>query len=64
MDEIKTGPFQGVEGVMIRSKNVVRVVLSVHLIRRSVAVEVDEVAHLEPVSSSIWGDLTMREEPA
>jgi transcription antitermination factor NusG len=56
---IKAGPFQGVEGVMIRSKNVVRVVLSIDLIMRSVAVEV-EIADLEPVSSSIWSNLTMR----
>lgn len=38
---IVRGPLQGSEGILIRRKRLFRVVLSVDLIRRSVAVEVD-----------------------
>ena len=41
------GPFAGVEGILIRRKDKFRVVLSIHLIQRSVAVEVDET-EIEP----------------
>ena len=37
-----SGPLQGLEGIIVRSKDRCRVVLSIHLIMRSVAVEVDE----------------------
>lgn len=39
---VKYGPFAGVEGILIRRKEKFRVVLSVDLIMRSVAIEVDE----------------------
>ncbi len=42
------GPMQGLEGIMVRRKDRCRVVFSVDLIARSVAVEVDE-ADLEAV---------------
>jgi transcription antitermination factor NusG len=45
------GPFQGVEGILARKKGVFRVVLSLELIMRSIAVEVD-AADVEPVSSA------------
>jgi len=45
---IKTGPLQGLEGILARKKNVLRFVVSLDLIMRSVAVEIDE-AELEPV---------------
>lgn len=38
---IKNGPLAGVEGILIRKKNSVRVVLSLDLIQRSACVEVD-----------------------
>jgi transcription antitermination factor NusG len=38
---IKHGPLQGIEGILLRRKNVYRVVLSLHWIARSAAVEVD-----------------------
>jgi len=45
---IMCGPLQGMEGVLLRTKNNLRVVLTVKLINQSIAVEVD--AHdLEPV---------------
>ena len=43
---IVRGPFQGLEGVLIRQKGNLRVVLSLDLIRRSVLVDVD-IADLE-----------------
>lgn len=42
------GPFQGVDGILVRKKGVFRVVLSLELIMRSIAVEVD-VADVGPV---------------
>lgn len=38
---IKSGPLEGLEGVLVRKKNGLRVVLSLGLIARSAAVEVD-----------------------
>ena len=43
---IKRGPLAGAEGILVRKKEKLRVVLSVHLIMRSVAAEV-EVGDLE-----------------
>jgi transcription antitermination factor NusG len=52
------GPLQGVEGILVRKKNLYRLVLSVELLERSAAVEVD-VASVERVASgrhdSPWG---------
>jgi transcription antitermination factor NusG len=45
---VRTGPLQGLEGILVRKKNVSRFVISLDLIMRSVAAEVD-VAELEPV---------------
>ena len=39
---ITTGPMAGMEGILVRHKNQLRVVLSVEMIGRSVAVEVNE----------------------
>ena len=41
MVRIETGPFYGVEGILLRMKGVDRLVVSVQLLRRSVAVEID-----------------------
>lgn len=45
------GPMQGLEGIIVRRKDRCRVVFSLDLIMRSVAVEVDE-ADVEPVTES------------
>ncbi len=38
---IRRGTFEGMEGILVRRKNALRVVLSIELIMRSVSVEVD-----------------------
>jgi len=38
---VRVGPLQGCEGILIRKKNIARLVLSVHLLQQSVSVEVD-----------------------
>jgi len=52
------GPLQGVEGILVRKKNLYRLVLSVELLERSAAVEVD-VASVERVAGgrqrTPWG---------
>jgi transcription antitermination factor NusG len=45
---ILRGPFEGIEGILVRRKGVLRVVLSLELILRSVAVEVD-ASEVEPI---------------
>ncbi|HET7439694.1 MAG TPA: UpxY family transcription antiterminator [Terriglobales bacterium] len=45
---VHSGPMAGMEGILIRRKDKFRVVLSIHLIQRSVAVEVDE-AEIEAI---------------
>jgi transcription antitermination factor NusG len=49
---IKAGVMAGVEGVLLRKKNEFRVILTLDLIMRSVAVEVDG-ADLEPVDAPL-----------
>lgn len=39
---VRSGPLQGLEGIVLRTKDRCRIVLSIHLIMRSVAVEVDD----------------------
>lgn len=56
---IKNGPLAGREGVLLRRKGLLRVVLSVELILRSVAIDVDE-DNIEPVAGFIRkGSLTV-----
>jgi len=38
---VKCGPLEGIEGILVRTKSQYRLVLSVELVRQSVAVEVD-----------------------
>ena len=45
---VHSGPLSGVEGILVRRKDKFRIVLSIHLIQRSVAVEVDE-SEVEPL---------------
>jgi len=47
---IKSGPLAGVAGILLRRKNALRVVVSLSLIQRSVALEVD-ATQLEPIFS-------------
>lgn len=47
---VKAGPLEGLEGVLVSKKSLFRLVLSVELLQRSVAVEVD-VSMVERVSS-------------
>ncbi len=45
---IKRGPLAGAEGILLRKRSNLRVVLSIDLIKRSVSVEVDS-ADIEPI---------------
>jgi transcription antitermination factor NusG len=47
---VKNGSLKGIEGILVRKKNLYRLVISVELLARSVAVEVD-AADLEPIHS-------------
>ena len=46
---VRSGSVAGLEGILVRRKQKFRVVLSIELIQRSVAIEVDE-ADIEPAS--------------
>jgi transcription antitermination factor NusG len=46
-----TGPMQGLEGIIVRRKDRCRVIFSLELIMRSVAVEVDE-SEVEPIAEN------------
>jgi len=39
---VRSGPFQGLEGVVVRRKDRCRLIFSIDLIQRSLAIEVDE----------------------
>jgi transcription antitermination factor NusG len=47
---VRTGPFAGIEGVIVRRKNRLRLVVSLELIQRSLAVDVD-AADVEPTAA-------------
>lgn len=47
---VKYGPIAGVEGILLRKKNVARLVLSVEMLGKSAAVEVD-ATHVERISA-------------
>jgi transcription antitermination factor NusG len=49
---VRSGPLAGLEGILVRRKDKFRIVLSIELIMRSIAVEVDE-ADLEPVGRTL-----------
>jgi len=48
---VKSGPLQGVEGFLVRKKNVFRLVISIELLGRSASVEVD-VCNVEQLTSA------------
>jgi transcription antitermination factor NusG len=41
--QVKGGPLQGLQGIIVRRKNKTRFILSFELIKRSVAVEIDDM---------------------
>ena len=47
---VRCGPLAGVEGILVRKKNAARFVMSVDLIARSVAIDIDAL-DLEPLGS-------------
>jgi transcription antitermination factor NusG len=49
---VKRGSLEGVEGILIRKKNLYRLVLSVDMMAQSVAVEID-ATDVEPVTSAM-----------
>ena len=51
-----SGPLEGVEGVLIRKKNSLRLVLSLELLARSASVEVDAsaVERVRPMARAAW----------
>ena len=38
---VKAGPLAGIEGILVRKKNAERLILSVEMLQKSVAVELD-----------------------
>jgi len=46
---IRSGPLAGIEGILVRKREVARVVLSISLLQRSVSLDIEEV-DVEPVS--------------
>jgi len=57
---VKYGPIAGVEGILIRHKNVARLVLSVGLLGKSAAVEVDAIDVERISGGTITKDLNLR----
>jgi transcription antitermination factor NusG len=47
---IKRGTLEGVEGILVRGKNLCRLILSVEMLAQSVAVEID-ASSVEPVTT-------------
>jgi transcription antitermination factor NusG len=56
---IKSGPLSGLEGILVRKQDRLRLVLSVEMLGRSVSVEVD-VCSVERVSKGVNGDVSER----
>jgi len=52
---VKHGSLEGVEGILVRKKNLCRLILSVEMVAQSVAVEVDASA-VEPVTTRSTAD--------
>jgi transcription antitermination factor NusG len=56
---VKYGPIAGVEGILLRKKNIARLVLSVEMLGKSAAVEV-EATNVERVSGALTIDLDLQ----
>lgn len=57
---VKYGPIAGVEGILLRQKNLARLVLSVEILGKSAAVEVD-AAHVERITARLPGMISVLE---
>ena len=57
---VKRGSLCGVEGILVRKKNVFRLVLSVQMLAQAVAVEID-AADVEPVDAKVAAPLSPTE---
>ena len=60
---VTRGSLSGVEGILVRKKNMFRLVLSVQMLAQSVAVEID-AGDVEPVSTQAATQYTERRLPA
>ena len=62
---VKRGPFEGRQGILLRRKGKLRLVLSIELIMRSVVIDVD-IDDVEPEdtrqggASRVWSELTIK----
>jgi transcription antitermination factor NusG len=66
---VKSGPLEGVEGILTRKKNLYRLVLSVELLRQAVALDIDahlveKVASQSPSKDSRWLAADDRNRPS
>jgi hypothetical protein len=54
---VKCGPLEGIQGILVRKKNVYRLVLSVEMLGKSAAVEIDAllVERLSRKSTGAYG---------
>jgi transcription antitermination factor NusG len=52
---VMRGSLEGVEGILVRKKNVYRLILSVHMLAQSVAVEID-ACDVEPAGGQVAAD--------
>jgi transcription antitermination factor NusG len=59
---VKYGPIAGVEGVLLRKKNIARLVLSVEMLGKSAAVEVD-ATHVERIPGKFPGGMSTFDRP-
>jgi transcription antitermination factor NusG len=59
---VTRGPLEGIEGILVRKKNLFRLVLSVDMLTQSVAVEID-ASDVEPVSPSGQESLGISNSP-
>jgi transcription antitermination factor NusG len=57
---VKHGPIAGVEGILLRQKNVARLVLSIEMLGKSAAVEVDAIDVERIPSGTLRIDLSLR----
>jgi transcription antitermination factor NusG len=57
---VKDGPIAGVEGILLRKKNIARLVLSVEMLGKSAAVEVD-ATHVERIPRKPLGFMSTLE---
>jgi len=60
---VKSGPLNGIEGILVRKKNLFRLVLSVDLIGKSVCVEVDSTSVEQVYRRKESARAAMRLEP-